>query len=57
MFYHSADAPVTIQYASKPKTAQAVTIYTDNNSVRSYDWSTNANITATFYALSEYTGG
>lgn len=57
VFYHGANDPITIQYASKPKTAQAVTIYTDNNSVRSYDWSTNANITATFKTLSEYTGG
>lgn len=57
VFYHGANDPITIQYASKPKTAQTVTIYTDNNSVRSYDWSTNANITATFKTLSEYTGG
>ena len=57
VFYHSANAEVTIQYASKPKTAQAVTIYTDNTSVLNYDWSTNANITATFKSLSDYAGG
>jgi hypothetical protein len=33
------------------KSATAKNIYTDNTSVKNYDWSTNENITATFYHL------
>ena len=51
-FKHAADAPLTITYNSKPKTAQTVTIYTDNNAVLNYDWANNANITPTFKSLS-----
>lgn len=56
IFKHSADAPITITYASKPKTAQSIKIYTDNNIVKAYDWTNNANLTVTFYPLSDYTG-
>ena len=37
------------------KSASYIKIYTDNESIRNYDWS-SVNITPTFYALSEYSG-
>lgn len=37
------------------KSASYINIYTDNQSIRNYDWSSK-NITPTFYALNEYTG-
>lgn len=55
VFKQPADLNVTITFSSKPKTAiSSMTIYTDNNSIKNYDWSTNANCTPTFKALSEY---
>ena len=54
VFKHAADAPMSITFSSKPKTAQKVTIYSDNNIVNNYDWSTNGNVTATIKPLSEY---
>lgn len=56
VFKQPADTNVTITFNAKSKSAQTVTIYTDNNSVKNYDWSTNGNITPTFYPLSDYTG-
>lgn len=54
VFKHSQSAPITITYTSKPKTAFDLTIYTDNDAVKAYDWSANANATVTFYPLSNY---
>lgn len=55
VFKHAADAELTITYSSTPKIAQTLTIYTDNEYVKNYDWATNGNITPTFYSLSEWT--
>lgn len=44
--------PVDIAYhAFYYKSARTVSIYTDNQAVKNYDWSGNQNITATFYHL------
>lgn len=55
VFMHSTNAQITLNLIA-PKVAVEVTIYTDNTTVKNYDWSTNANITPTFKPLSEYTG-
>lgn len=54
VFKHSQSAPITITYTSPSKTAFDLTIYTDNDAVKAYDWSANANATVTFYPLSNY---
>lgn len=56
VFKQPKDLQVEIVFSSKPKTAHQVAIYTDNDSVKNYDWSTNGNITPTFYPLSDYVG-
>lgn len=55
VFRQPVELEVTIKTA-KLKSAQAMIIYTDNNSIKNYDWSTNGNITPTFYPLSDYVG-
>ena len=57
VFKQPSSVNVSFTFKSKPKTALAVTIYTDNEGIKNYDWSTNGNITPTFKTLSEYTGG
>lgn len=56
VFKQPKDLQVEIVFSSKPKTAHKVAIYTDNDSVKNYDWSTNGNMTPTFYPLSDYVG-
>lgn len=56
VFKHEESDPLTITFNNKPKSATSVTIYADNNVVKNYDWSTNANVTATIYPLSDYVG-
>lgn len=57
VFKQPPSVVVSFTFTSKPKTAFAINIYTDNTSVQSYDWSTNANVTPTFYPLSSYVEG
>lgn len=52
VFRHSNSDAITLSL-SKPKSATAVNIYTDNDVIRNYDWA-SMNYTATFYPLSEY---
>ena len=55
VFEQDVNTEVTLNVTST-KNAAAITIYTDNNSVKNFDWATN-NYTVTFKSLSEYTGG
>lgn len=55
VFEQDVNTEVTLNVTSM-KSATAITIYTDNNSVKNFDWATN-NYTVTFKSLSEYTGG
>ena len=55
VFEQDVNTEVTLNVTSA-KSAAAITIYTDNNSVKNFDWATN-NYTVTFKSLSEYTGG
>lgn len=52
VFRHSNSDAITLSL-SKPKSATAVNIYTDNDVIRNYDWA-SMNYTATFYPLSDY---
>lgn len=54
VFEQDVNTEVTLNVTSM-KSATAITIYTDNNSVKNFDWATN-NYTVTFKSLSEYTG-
>lgn len=54
VFEQDVNTEVTLNVTST-KSAAAITIYTDNNSVKNFDWATN-NYTVTFKSLSEYTG-
>lgn len=56
VFMHSNDNPIELDFSGgDAKSASTLNIYTDNDYIKNYDWSTNANITPTFYALSEWT--
>lgn len=55
VFKHGADDEVNLNLNSL-KYAASITIYTDNDMVKAYDWATQ-NYTVTFYPLSDYTGG
>ena len=55
VFEQDADVEVTISVIDEQKSALAITIYTDNNSIRNYNWS-KYNYTPTFYSLSEFQG-
>lgn len=52
VFYHSPTANITLDITSQ-KTATEITIYTDNNIVKSFDWASK-NYTVTFKSLSEW---
>lgn len=56
VFEQDVNTEVSITPISNQKSATQITIYTDNNSVKNFDWATN-NYTVTFKSLSEYTGG
>lgn len=52
VFYHSPTANIILNITSQ-KTATEITIYTDNNIVKSFDWASK-NYTVTFKSLSEW---
>lgn len=52
VFRHTNADTITLSL-SKPKSATAVNIYTDNDYIKTYDWA-SMNYTATFYPLSDY---
>ena len=55
VFEQDVNTEVSITPISNQKTATEITIYTDNNSVKNFSWSTY-NYTPTFKSLSEYAG-
>lgn len=55
VFEHSANYPITLNITGSAKTATTITIYTDNSTVKRYDWSQH-NITATILPLNDYNG-
>lgn len=52
VFKHSVSDAITINVDS-PKSAIKITIYTDNDTIKNYDWA-GKNFTVTFKSLSEY---
>ena len=52
VFRHTNSDAITLSL-SKPKSATAVNIYTDNDYLKTFDWS-SMNYTATIYPLSDY---
>ena len=52
VFKHSVSDSITIDVTA-PKSAIKITIYTDNDTVKNYDWA-GKNFTVTFKSLSEY---
>lgn len=55
VFKHGIDDTINLTIEPQ-KSAFAINIYTDNETIRNYDWA-SANYTVTFYPLSDYTGG
>jgi hypothetical protein len=53
VFKHGVNDDIAISITSKPKSALSVTIYTDCNAVKNYDWA-SMNYTVTFKSLSEW---
>ena len=55
VFEQDVNTEVTIAPISEAKSAITITIYTDNQSVKNFNWASH-NITPTFKSLSEYAG-
>lgn len=55
VFEQDVNTEVTIAPIKEGKSSTTITIYTDNNSVKNFDWA-SYNITPTFKSLSEYAG-
>lgn len=55
VFEQDVNTEVSITPISDPKSSITITVYTDNNSVKNFNWASH-NITPTFKSLSEYAG-